>query len=87
MEIMEDTIAAIATGAGVSAIGVLRVSGPAALAAAEAVFRPRDGRPLSAHAPRTMVRGFLHVEKVVKATFSSFCKGPHARLRRTLAPG
>ena len=54
-----DTIAAIATGAGVSAIGVLRVSGPAALAAAEAVFRPRDGRPLSAHAPRAMVRGSL----------------------------
>lgn len=54
-----DTIAAIATGAGVSAIGVLRVSGPAALAAAEAVFRPRDGRPLSAHAPRMMVRGSL----------------------------
>ena len=54
-----DTIAAIATGAGVSAIGVLRVSGPAALAAAEAVFRPRDGRPLSAHAPRVLVRGAL----------------------------
>ena len=54
-----DTIAAIATGAGVSAIGVLRVSGPAALAAAEAVFRPRDGRPLSAHAPRALVRGAL----------------------------
>ena len=52
-----DTIAAIATGAGVSAIGVLRVSGPAALAAAEAVFRPRDGRPLSAHAPRTLGGG------------------------------
>ena len=30
-----DTIAAVATGAGVSAIGVLRVSGPAAIAAAE----------------------------------------------------
>ena len=54
-----DTIAAVATGAGVSAIGVLRVSGPAAIAAAEAVFRPRDGRPLSAHAPRAMVRGSL----------------------------
>ena len=54
-----DTIAAIATGAGVSAIGVLRVSGPAAIAAAEAVFRPRDGRPLSAHAPRALVRGSL----------------------------
>ena len=44
---------------GVSAIGVLRVSGPAAIAAAEAVFRPRDGRPLSAHAPRALVRGNL----------------------------
>ena len=54
-----DTIAAVATGAGVSAIGVLRVSGPAAIAAAEAVFRPRDGRPLSAHAPRALVRGAL----------------------------
>ena len=54
-----DTIAAVATGAGVSALGVLRVSGPAAIAAAEAVFRPRDGRPLSAHAPRALVRGSL----------------------------
>ena len=54
-----ETIAAVATGAGVSAIGVLRVSGPAAIAAAEAVFRPRDGRPLSAHAPRVLVRGAL----------------------------
>ena len=54
-----DTIAAIATGAGVSAIGVLRLSGPAAFSAADAVFRPRDGRPLSAHPPRTMVLGTL----------------------------
>ena len=54
-----DTIAAVATGAGVSAIGVLRVSGPAALSAADAVFRPHDGRPLSAHPPRTMVMGTL----------------------------
>ena len=54
-----DTIAAVATGSGVSAIGVLRVSGPAALTAADAVFRPRDGRPLSAHAPRAMVFGAL----------------------------
>ena len=54
-----ETIAAVATGSGVSAIGVLRVSGPAALTAADAVFRPRDGRPLSAHAPRAMVFGAL----------------------------
>ena len=54
-----DTIAAIATPGAVSAIGILRLSGPAALPAADAVFRPRDGRPLSDHPPRTMVMGAL----------------------------
>ena len=54
-----DTIAAISTGNQITAIGILRVSGPAALAAADAVFRPADGRPLSAHPRRTMVYGDL----------------------------
>ena len=54
-----DTIAAISTGNQITAIGILRVSGPAALAAADAVFRPSDGRPLSAHPRRTMVYGEL----------------------------
>lgn len=53
------TIAAISTGNTVSAIGVLRVSGPEALAAADAVFRPADGRRLSDHPRRTMVYGAL----------------------------
>ena len=53
------TIAAISTGNTVSAIGVLRVSGPEALAAADAVFRPADGRRLSDHPHRTMVYGAL----------------------------
>ena len=54
-----DTIAAISTGNQITAIGILRVSGPAALAAADAVFRPSDGRLLSAHPRRTMVYGEL----------------------------
>ena len=54
-----DTIAAISTGSQIAAIGVLRVSGPEAFAVAEAVFRPADGRPLSAHPRRTMVYGAL----------------------------
>ena len=56
---MPDTIAAIATGEVVSAIGIVRVSGPGAVAAAEAVFRPADGRPMSAHADRLLVYGRL----------------------------
>lgn len=54
-----DTIAAISTGNTVSAIGVLRLSGPEAFSAADAVFRPADGRALSAHPRRTMVYGRL----------------------------
>ena len=54
-----DTIAAISTGNQITAIGVLRVSGPEALAAADRVFRPLDGRKLSDHPRRQMVLGVL----------------------------
>ena len=54
-----DTIAAISTASAVSAIGILRLSGEGAFAAADQVFRPGDGRPLSAHPRRTMVLGTL----------------------------
>ena len=56
---MMDTIAAISTAQAVAAIGVLRLSGPEALPIADAVFRPADGRPLSAHPRRAMVFGTL----------------------------
>ena len=56
---MNDTIAAIATGMAVTAIGIVRVSGPRAVQAAEAVFAPADGRPLGAHADRQLVYGRL----------------------------
>ncbi len=55
-----DTIAAVSTAPNaISAIGVLRLSGPEALAVADAVFRPADGRALSTHPRRTMVLGKL----------------------------
>ena len=56
---MSDTIAAIATGAQVAAIGILRLSGERALPLADALFHPADGRPMSAHADRTLVYGRL----------------------------
>ena len=56
---MSDTIAAIATGTAVSAIGIVRISGPETLSLADLVFRPADGAPMSAHADRTLVYGSL----------------------------
>lgn len=54
-----DTIAAIATGSQVSAIGIVRVSGPEALPLMDRIFAPSDGRPMSAHADRKLVYGAL----------------------------
>ena len=54
-----DTIAAVATGGVISAIGILRISGPEAVSVMDRVFRPADGRPMSAHADRELVYGAL----------------------------
>ena len=54
-----DTIAAIATSSAVSAIGIVRVSGPETLKIIDAAFFPSDGRPMSAHADRKLVYGEL----------------------------
>ena len=57
---MSDTIAAVATGAVLSAIGIVRLSGADAITLADALFRPQSGRPLRESAPRTLVYGSLH---------------------------
>ena len=54
-----DTIAAIATGAGASAIGIVRVSGERALAVADALFHPRGGGAMSDAPDRKLVYGQL----------------------------
>ena len=59
---MPDTIAAIATGHQVAAIGILRLSGDMTLSILDAVFRPVNGKPLSAQSPRKMVYGDLTAE-------------------------
>ena len=56
---MSDTIAAVATGAQVCAIGIVRLSGPACVAAADRLFTPYDGRPMSSHPTRKLVYGKL----------------------------
>ncbi len=74
------TIAAIATGSGRTALGIIRLSGPEALSAAEALFRPRGGGKLGEKPPRTMVLGSLldtdgtHLDQVLAV----YCPGPRS---------
>ncbi len=77
---MPDTIAAIATGEVVSAIGIVRVSGPGAVAAAEAVFRPADGRPMSEHRDRQLVYGRLvdAAGRVLDICLCTISRAPHS---------
>ena len=59
---MSDTIAAIATGNVVSAIGILRVSGDETLSVIDRVFFPANGKPMSASRDRQLVYGALRDE-------------------------
>lgn len=56
---MSDTIAAIATGAQVAAIGIIRISGPEALPIVDRLFRPASGRLMSGYEDRKLVYGRL----------------------------
>ena len=57
---MSDTIAAIATGAQVAAIGIIRLSGPESIPLMDRLFRPMNGRPISQAKDRTLVYGRLY---------------------------
>ena len=57
---MPDTIAAVATGGQVAAIGIVRLSGPEAHAIADALFRPASGKRMREQEDRKLVYGGLH---------------------------
>ena len=56
---MNDTIAAAATPPAPSAIGILRLSGPGAVAAVDRVFTPLRGGPMGERPDRALVYGTL----------------------------
>ena len=56
---MPDTIAAIATGAQVAAIGIVRISGPEALPVVDRLFHPASGKRMSSYENRKLVYGRL----------------------------
>jgi len=68
----DDTIAAVATPLGEAGLGVIRLSGPAALSIADKLFEAR--RPLSAAATHTLHHGWItrssrRLDEAVAAVF------------------
>src|SRR6266571_8934823 len=82
MRALDDTIAAIATAPGAAGLAVVRVSGPAALAVADAVFR--GARALSAAAGNTLHHGWAVWPG--EATYAP-TDAARARVRVERAPG
>lgn len=75
-----DTICAIATPAG-GALGIIRVSGPEAITAADRIFRPRVGTPLSQRAASSLTFGNVVVpqtDEAVDEVLVSLFRAPHS---------
>lgn len=75
-----DTICAIATPAG-GALGIIRVSGPEAITAADRIFRPRVGAPLSQRAALSLTFGNVVVpqtDEAVDEVLVSLFRSPHS---------
>ena len=73
-----DTIAAIATGSVLSAIGIIRVSGPDTLSVLDRVFRPLSGAPMSERPDRKLILGRLsHPDgAVLDVCLATVSRGP-----------
>lgn len=75
-----DTIAAIATGTGRTAIGIVRLSGADALNVLERVFTPLGKTPLRERPAGTLIYGDLHDEKgeLLDRCLATFSIAPHS---------
>ncbi|MBQ0134920.1 MAG: tRNA uridine-5-carboxymethylaminomethyl(34) synthesis GTPase MnmE, partial [Clostridiales bacterium] len=62
MTYSNDTIAAIASGGVVAAIGILRLSGPDTIAVVDRVFRPSNGKTMAETPDRKLLYGELYDE-------------------------
>ncbi len=80
MPMKTDTIAAIATGSGRTAIGILRISGPEALEVLSAVFTPMGAKPLKDRRPAALTYGALHDADgaVLDNCLATFSLAPHS---------
>ncbi len=77
---MSYTIAAISTGSGISAIGILRLSGDGCAAIAGSVFTPASGRPLESAPNRKLILGTLRdrQERTIDQCMAVYTRAPHS---------
>ena len=75
---MADTIAAIATGGVISAIGIIRLSGDRAIEIADSVFKPYVGKGPAQSADRKLLYGELYDEngEVLDICLCTVSRGP-----------
>lgn len=79
-KIMSDTIAAIATGSQVSAIGIIRLSGDRAISIVDSLFFPASGKPLRDSESRKLVYGSLRDRKgeLLDLCLCTISRGPNS---------
>ena len=70
---LEDTICAIATPAGEGGIGIVRLSGPRALAVAQGIVRLRSGRPLASVDSHTLHLADVRLPSSLNPPHSATC--------------
>ena len=77
-----DTIAAISTAMAPSGIGIVRVSGPAAVAVADRLFRAKNGRPLAEAQSHTIQYGHItEGETILDEVLVSVMRAPRTYTR------
>lgn len=76
----EDTISAVITALGEGAVGIVRISGPQALAVGEQLFKAASGKKLAAYNPNTMVYGHIYDAdaSLVDEVLAVYMRGPRS---------
>lgn len=77
---MSDTITAVATGAQLSAIGIVRLSGDDAITFADRLFRPNNGRPMCESDSHMLVYGSLYTRtgELLDICLCTVSRAPHS---------
>jgi len=81
----QDTISAIATPIGQGGIGIVKISGPAALVIAETIFRPR--KPVHSFETHKLYHGWIvepETQEVIDEVLLSYMANPHTYTREDL---
>ena len=74
----QDTIAAISTAMGNAGIGIVRISGPQAIAAADRVYRSKSGKRLAEQKANTIHYGYIKEgDELIDEVLVMLMKAPH----------